>query len=188
MTNQCSLFCLSWCSIGYSPVSLWMSGFQRLCQRVTPTMSRRYIIWEVVNFPMSFLVTGLVSAPYNRTNITRVWNTHILVALLRFWLRKTSLLHIWYIVPAFLIFMVISLSTFPDCSTVLPRYSSSHLPMHSPEGDGCLICFQVVSSFECLAFSTLTACFIQYNQHVVEFTPCFCSQCQVISIQYVYCG
>ena len=99
-----------------------MSVFLRLHQKVTPTMSRRCLIWKVVNFPMSLLVTGQVSAPYNRTNITRVRNAHILVALKRFWLRKTFLLHIWYSVPAFSILLITSFPTFPDCSTVVPIY------------------------------------------------------------------
>ena len=33
-------------------------------------MSRRHLIWKVVNFLMSLFVTGQVSAPYRRIDIT----------------------------------------------------------------------------------------------------------------------
>lgn len=119
-------------------------------------MSWRYLIWNVVNFPMSFLVTGQISAPYNRTNITRVRNGRILVALKRFWLWKTFLLNIWYIYcPSFLNPSNHFLLYFPR---LLYRSSyiweTSHLPIHGP-AIRCLICFQVGSSYECSGFSTL---------------------------------
>ena len=86
--------CLSWSSIGSSPVSSRMSAFRRMSHRVTPTMSRRHLIWNVFSFLMSCWVTGHVSAPYKRTDITMVRNTCTLVGQLRFWFLKTFCLHI----------------------------------------------------------------------------------------------
>ena len=88
--SHCNRLCLSWTSIGSSPVSSRMSAFRRMSHRVTPTMSRRHLIWNVFSFLMSCWVTGHVSAPYKWTDITMVRNACTLVGQLRFRFLKIS--------------------------------------------------------------------------------------------------
>ena len=92
--SHCNRLCLSWTSIGSSPVSSRMSAFRRMSHRVTPTISRKHLIWNVFSFLMSCWVTGYFSAPYKRTDITMVRNTCTLVGRLRFRFLKTFCLHI----------------------------------------------------------------------------------------------
>ena len=154
-------------------------------------MSRRHLIWKVVNFLMSraLFVTGQVFAPYSRIGITRVRNTRIFVCPLWLWLRKTLCLQIRYTVPAFSILVATSsqLSQFalPDLLGV--REICHIFQCKVLESDRCLVCcFQVVSNCKYFGFlhknghAPTTACPIQYIQHVLEFTSCFCIQCQVV--------
>ena len=93
---------------------------------------------------MSFLVTGPVLVPYSRAD-TRVQNTHILVSSLRSEaLSKPSIL------------LVTAFSTFPVCSTWLPRSenlvtSSSTCTLRC---NLCLLSLLLVSS--CEGFSLLS--------------------------------
>ena len=43
---------------------------------VTPKMSQRHFMWNVLSFLKSFCVMVQVSAPYNSTDITKVKNSH----------------------------------------------------------------------------------------------------------------
>ena len=49
--SHCNRLCLSWTSIGSSLVSSRMSAFRRMSHRVTPTMSRRHLIWNPLPSP-----------------------------------------------------------------------------------------------------------------------------------------
>ena len=77
--NRCSLFCLSWCSIGCSSVSLRTSTFRRLRQRV---MYRRHLMYKVVNFLMSFFVTGQFSLHTVELTLLKSW---ILASWYAYW-------------------------------------------------------------------------------------------------------
>lgn len=82
-----SLFSLSWCC-----TVCFQFPFGSLCLGSYAggldlhSMSQGHLIWKVINFLMFFMVTGQVSARYNRVDIIRVWNIRILVCLLRLWL------------------------------------------------------------------------------------------------------
>ena len=137
---------------------------------------------------MSFLVTGQVSKPYNRVDITRVRNTHILICLLRLWLRRPFFISGTLSQLSQSLWPFLSLLSHFAAPDFLDMECYSHLQYTALEGDSCLVCFQVISNCEYLSLlhiaghAPMPACSIQYIQHVLEFTSCFCSQCQVIDI------
>ena len=63
-----------------------MVVFCILSHNVTPRISWRHLIWNVLSFCRSYLDIFHVSAPYSRTGITRVLQVCNLVSLLRLWL------------------------------------------------------------------------------------------------------
>ena len=56
--------------INSSPVSSSMSELRRISQKVTPMMSKWYLIWKVISLLISCWVTDQVSAPYRSTDMT----------------------------------------------------------------------------------------------------------------------
>ena len=89
-SSHCRRLCLSWSSTGSSPVLSRISVFRSMFQQVTLRTSLKHLIWNVFSFRMSCLVTGQVSAPYKRTDITKVRKACILVVMLMFLLRRST--------------------------------------------------------------------------------------------------
>ena len=72
--SHCSNLCLSCSSTGNSPISFRMPTFRCMSHRVSPRMSLRHLIWKVFSLLRSCCVTGQVSAPHRRTDVT---NSHL---------------------------------------------------------------------------------------------------------------
>ena len=98
--SHCRCLCRNWSSTGSSLALSRITVFQSMSQRMTPRMSLKHYIWNVFNFWISCCVTAQVSAPYKRTDMTRVQKVHILVVILMFLLQNSFLLHIWHTLPA----------------------------------------------------------------------------------------